>query len=345
MKILPNNKISNKNLDFRLKLAVMYNADIEKIGQLSIANVDFNGVYQNRMTKSSVVISDKKDNPESGLDIDFEIERTIGEEPNKCTLTIWNLSESTFNQIANKSMAFYLYYARGENDWSLLFAGSPYFSTQGNPIGGNNDARGFLKRDDAVGGENDIPTTIYLEEAVNQYENAIISKSYQGYVSSLKVIQDCANTMGLPYNISGEIGHISLYNFVARGFASDILENVVSRLNTEFGFGKPTVNYDNNVVNVFVEHGDDKDKYFVNDYYMRKYAYLFNESNSTRPEKEQHDKEEVFRFETQLLPDLSAGNYCKCEFSNLSGSRQIKKVISTGNNYGTEGKTEVYVNV
>ena len=135
MKIKPNNIPTTQDLNFRLRLDVQLDTTV-KIPFISTTN--------------GLRIQDSKDNAESGLDMDFEIERTSGEEPSLATITIWNLSNSTFNQIANKANAFELYFAKGNDDWSLLFRGTPYFATQEGAMGGNNSSRGFLSKDDAV---------------------------------------------------------------------------------------------------------------------------------------------------------------------------------------------------
>lgn len=345
MKIAPNNNITDKNLDFRLMLKVALNSEVSDTKLISLEVKD-----------STIVIEDKKNDSESGLDMDFEIERDDKDDSNICTLTIWNLSEETFNQIQGKSNLFNLYYARGDNDWTLLFSGVPYFATQEEAIGGNNDSKGFLKRDDAVGGENDIPTIIYLSETLNKYESTYISKSYQGSVSTEKIIQDCADTLGFPLNIAKEIKHVQVNNYVARGLVSDVLSDIVNnRLETVGVFdeiGEPKLTYDNNNVNIFVVGGGQfggirlYNESSENAYIQEEvFGYLFNDKNSTKPVKIQSDEEELYRFKTQLLPAITIGNYCKCDFSNVKGAKQIRKIVSVGNNYGTEGETEVTISV
>lgn len=333
MKIAPNNKISKKNLNFRLWLSVELHQGYESL-------TIFKGVEK----QGFIDIIDRKEKDESGLDMDFEIERKDDGNPNICTLTIWNLSEDIFNQIALDANLFSLYYARGENDWSLLFTGSPYFAKQENPIGGNNDARGFLKRDDAVGGENDIPTIIYLEEAKDQYEKAVMSKSYKGDVSTEVVLKDCANALGMPLNVSKEIAHSKVSNFVARGYVYDVLKEIRPRLTIPFGIGDPKITFENSNLNVFAEI-EDVGLVQLKGAEIERFGYVFNPKNSSKPVRVQSDSEELYSFETQLLPSIKVGDFCACDFSNLQGRKQIRKIISTGNNYGTEGKTEVTVSV
>jgi hypothetical protein len=70
---------------------------------------------------------------------------------------------------------------------------------------------------------------------------------------------------------------------------------------------------------------------------------LFNGSNSSRPEPELEDDVSLYHFTTKLLPNMRAGQYCKCDFETLTGTKEIVKVLLTGNNYGTAGQTEIWV--
>lgn len=313
MKIQPSNIPVKQDLNFRLRLDIQF--DQAAKSSLSLFNLV--------SSTNGMRIQDSKNNPESGLDIDFEIERTDGSEPSIATITIWNLSNNTFNQIANKANAFELYFAQGEDDWGLLFRGTPYFSTQEGATGGNNTSRGFLKKDDAVGGENDVATVITLIDSLHAFESATMSKSYQGNYSTKSIIDDCAKAMGL------KLGDEVLYypeinNYVARGKCQKILNEICGKIGC-----KHIV--ENGVLHLF---NGEKPKI---------YGYLFNGSNSSKPQAEQDEDTQGFYFVTKLLPSLRAGQFCKCDFETLSGTKEIYKVVLTGNNYGTAGQSEIWV--
>ena len=308
MKIQPNNIPVTQDLNFRLRLDVQLDTTA-KIPFISTTN--------------GLRIQDSKDNAESGLDMDFQIERTSGEEPSLATITIWNLSNSTFNQIANKANAFELYFAKGNDDWSLLFRGTPYFATQEGAMGGNNSSRGFLSKDDATGGENDIATNITLIDSLHAFESAVLSKSYQGNVSTKTIIDDCVTAMGI--ELGDELDFYPfINNYVARGKCSKILNEICNKIGCK------------HIVENGVLHLYDGSK-------PKLYGYLFNGENSSKPELEQDDELNSHHFVTKLLPNLRAGQYCKCEFDTLNGVKEIDKVILSGNNYGTSGQAEIWV--
>lgn len=308
MKIKPNNIPATQDLNFRLRLDVQLDTTV-KIPFISTTN--------------GLRIQDSKDNAESGLDMDFQIERTSGEEPSLATITIWNLSNSTFNQIANKANAFELYFAKGNDDWSLLFRGTPYFATQEGAMGGNNSSRGFLSKDDATGGENDIATNITLIDSLHSFESAVLSKSYQGNVLTKTIIDDCVTAMGI--ELGDELDFYPfINNYVARGRCSKILKEICNKIGCK------------HIVENGVLHLYDGTK-------PKLYGYLFNGDNSSKPELEQDDELNSHHFVTKLLPNLRAGQYCKCEFDTLNGVKEIDKVILSGNNYGTSGQAEIWV--
>lgn len=312
MKIQPTNKPVKKSLDFRLRLDIQ--AD---------KNKGFFSIWKWTSTTNSLTIQDSLDNSENGLDMDFEIERTNGEEPSLATITIWNLSSSTFNQISSKANAFELYYAEGSSDWSLLFRGTPYFATQEGAKGGNNKSRGFLNKDDAKGGENDVATVLVLIDSLHAFETATISKSYQGTISIGSIIKDCATAMGV---VLGDepLSYGFINNYVARGTCNKVLNELCGKIGCKHVI-------ENGVLHLF-----DGKKPKIS-------GYLFDENNSTRPQPELDDDETLYHFETKLLPSMRAGQYCKCDFDTLTGTREIVKVLTTGNNYGTAGQTEIWV--
>ena len=309
--ILPNNIPTTQDLSFRLRLDIQFDKTIQ-------STIPLLGLLQ---TTSGMSIRDSKDDPSQGLDIDFEIERTSGAEPSIATLRIWNLSNNTFNQIANHGNVFELYFSRGNDDWGLLFRGTPYFSTQEGGSGGNNTSRGFLKKDDAVGGENDVATIIQLLDSLHSFGSATISKSYQGTVSTKTIIQDCVTAMGI--QLGDEVSYPQINNYVARGKCAKVLNEICGKIGCKHII-------ENGVLHLYTDS-------------PKVYGFLFNGDNSSKPQREQEDNLQLYHFTTQLLPNLRAGQSCMCNFATLEGKREIYKVVLTGNNYGTAGQAEVWV--
>ena len=314
MKIPPENKTKVQDLNFRLRLDIQFDRE----AKLAIPNIaDF---YQ---STNGIRYEDKIDDKESGIDIDFEIQQTNGKEPSTANLTLWNITNDSFNQIANYANAFELYCAEGNDDWGLIFRGTPYFSSQKKAIGGDNKSRGFLKKEDAVGGENDIATEITLIDSLHSFDSAVISKSYQGTVSSQQIIHDCAAAMGIFMGDEAD-NYPEMNNYVARGKVRTILREICGKIGCKYII-------DNGVLHLF------------NGNKQKIYGFLFNGENSTKPQAEQNNNQIGYHFETKLLPSIRVGHYCKCEFDVLSGVKEIYKCVKRGNNYGTIGLTEVWV--
>lgn len=342
MKILKNNIIKPSELNLRLKLEVKFESQLRYLSLFKkIDKVNLNKFYQ---TTNGIIIADSITDPEAGLDIDFEVERTNSQEPNETNITIWNLSEDAFYQLASKSNKISLYFAKGKNDWSLLTSGTPSFSTKVSPQGGNNSSRGFLKRDDAVGGENDIATTITLLESVNLYEEVAISKSYDGDISISTILNDCANLMGVSFDDTTKNGSYLISpiedtyvnNYVARGRVIDVVKDLVNRIGAKFSL-------ENNILNVYLEEEGLNSEGYYYDFTRNVKGYHFTPENSSLPEAEQDKNNILYHFTTQLIPDISVGSYCLCDLDTLRGVRQINKVLISGNNYGTAGQTEIWV--
>lgn len=296
MKILPENKTKVQALNFRLRLDIQFDRE----AKLAIPNIaDF---YQ---STNGIRYEDKIDDKESGIDVDFEIQQTNGKEPSTANLTLWNITNDSFNQIANYANAFELYCAEGDGDWGLIFRGTPYFSSQKKAIGGEN-----------------IATEITLIDSLHSFDSAVISKSYQGTVSSQQIIHDCAAAMGI--FMGDEVDNYpEMNNYVARGKVRTILREICGKIGCKYII-------DNGVLHLF------------NGNKQKIYGFLFNGENSTRPQAEQNNQM-GYHFETKLLPSIRVGHYCKCEFDVLSGVKEIYKCVKRGNNYGTIGLTEVWV--
>lgn len=312
MLILPNNIPVTQDLSFRLRLDIQFDSQVQSV--MPLLNLV--------KTTNGISIRDSASDKSQGLDMDFEIERTDGTEPSSATIKIWNLSKNTFNQIANHANAFELYFARGKDDWGLLFRGTPYFTTTSDSVGGNNTSRGFLKKDDSNGGDTDKVTTVQLLDSLHAFESAVMSKSYQGTISTKTIIQDCVTAMGI--QLGDEVSYPQINNYVARGSCAKVLNEICGKIGCKHVI-------ENGVLHLY--NGESQ----------KVYGFQFNGNNSSTPEPEQEDNLNLYHFTTMLLPNLRAGQYCLCDFETLNGIREIYKVVLTGNNYGTAGISEVWV--
>ena len=136
------------------------------------------------------------------LDIDFDVYKNDKSETNKSTITIWNLNDTTYQRILEKTYAVDVYTWYGDDEPALLFRGyvdPDKTAKRNNARGRINTARGFLespvKQD--IKGSFDIPTIIELIDGKISYTNKKINKDYRQKVSSTQILKDCIDAMGI----------------------------------------------------------------------------------------------------------------------------------------------------
>ena len=293
--------------------------------------------------------------PESGLDMDFDIIKTWDKQSNESTITIYNLNSNTYNRIYEEATAFELYGAFSNDEFALMFRGYPdkqIKKSQRTLITSN---EGFMKQDYRASfrGQNDVPTTLKLIDGKTTYEDATINKVYYGEVSSAIVFEDVIESMGLlKGNVAQDINFVNLKNFSARGKSASIM-NYLAKIN---GF-KWTI------MNGFFDA-------YTGNPPQQPYGIMLDGFNSSTPERQEDKfktKDEVlvkankkkgiegkkkttvtkiemgYMIETKLLPFLNPGVFAYCDFDILKGTKFIYKVRHTGNNYGVNCSTRVWV--
>lgn len=282
---------------------------------------------------ADISIVDDSDNPERGLDIDFEIDKTIDETPNESKITLWNVSNDVYKALVNRTKgatAIELYGAFGHDELSLMFVGTVSQASQEPSKITSTSNQGFLKIDQGVNtaGQNDIPTTITCYDAGLEYDEMLLDKSYKGLVSSEVIIKDCVSRMGLPYGRMDSVIYPDVRDYVARGRCTSILKDITKRIGVKYNITNGIFN----LVNPDVE--------------TEATGIVLTADNSDRPIFVEIDEEtglERWKIPTGLLPFLQPGTFCLCDFPQLKGTFRIYRVFSKGNNYGTDGITEVYV--
>ena len=328
----------NPDLNFRLRLDIA-GANI-RIADKLITDEETGRFYVDR---------------ESGLDMDFEIEKSWSGAPNESKITIWNLSESTYTNIMQNADAFELYAAWSNDEYSLMFRGYPLKAlkkAKGTILTSN---QGFLKQDANAGrrGQNDLETVITLIDGKAQYEDASINKEYKNEVSTETILKDLIGTFGIPIGTMVKIDYPYKSNYTARGKSVKFLNELAK----ELGFNWKIIN------GIFYT--------FTDKIPEQPYGISLNSNNSATPER-QNDKFKTktktiqkankkkniqgvkqttaektyngYMIKTKLLPWLNPGLTCFCDFGDrLQGSKFIYKVRHRGNNYGTVAETEVYV--
>jgi len=331
------------------------NVQVSQIQTNSKSNLNFR--LRLDVSGANLRIGDKINNPESGLDIDFEIAKTDTNTPNTSTITVWNMSDDTYNNIYSNADGVELYGAFGDDEYALMFRGYPEKVLKSKRVNMLTANQGFLQQSPGAtrSGQSDNPTSMTLIDGKYLYEDANISKGYKGSINSKQIIKDCVETFGIPIGVMSEnIDYININNHISRGRTVDVLNPICKRLNANY-----TIN--NGVFYLYSKNEVPASTV---------YGILLDSSNSNTPER-QDDKFKLktttlikknkkkgiaglkkteiikningFMIETMLLPFLLPGMWCECDFGILQGFKYIYKVKLFGNNYGTEGKTQVFV--
>lgn len=300
-------------LNFRCRLDI-HNDVIDKI--VSDQNKMMSVIEQSDV---SVRISDSISDKESGLDMDFEIEKSTGGDPKKSKITIWNVSPTTYKRLESGTKLDF-YGAYGKNNYALISTGTLETKTQEENKVTSTTNTGFLWKDKQAGGQSDIPTTIEFYDAGVVLKDAIISKSFKGKVDFSVIVNDILGIFGIPVGKFEIKTPYSITDYVARGKIGDIFNEIFNRLNA---------------------HWDITNGYF-NCYYDEKepdtFGIILDGNNSNRPIAQENG----YKVETKLLPFLNPDTYCKLNFTNVYGVYKIVRIKHTGNNYGTQGKTEIW---
>lgn len=263
------------------------------------------------------------------LDIDFDIYKTNKKDPNKSTITIWNLNDTTYQRILEKTYAVDLYVWYGDDEPSLIFRGyveKDQTAKQNSQQGRINTARGFLAstvKQDNRGGF-DIPTIIELIDARVAYTEKTINKNYRSAVTSTQIIKDCINAMGIGIAKFSENLPEKTYNsYNAIGKPHVILDKICKALNIRW-------NISNDLIQVIAP----------NEQFNGTYAVLLNPNNSMRPTR---NGENELTISTRLIPWINPEDWVQCDFKDFRGTEQVRAVHSVGNNYGTAGTTDIII--
>lgn len=265
------------------------------------------------------------------MDIDVEFVKTRASEPNKSTVTIWNLSDDIFKKLFD-TYAVDVYAWFGDDEPSLIFRGytDPNSMVKMHAVAGRiNTAKGFLastvKQDNK--GQFDIPTVIELIDSKVNYLASKINKTYFGEVTSTQLINDCIEAMGVGIGFISENLPEKTYKngYKLIGKPHAVLKTLLDGLGAKF-----------NVTNgfIYVQMPTDKN----ND----TYAVVLNPENSMQPDQQSDD---TIVISTRLIPFLNANDWVKLEFKELEGLEQVYEIRGKCNNYGTAGTTEVIIKI
>lgn len=263
------------------------------------------------------------------LDIDIDVYKNNKSETNKSTVTIWNLNDTTYQRILEKTYAVDVYTWYGNDEPALLFRGyvDPEKTIKRNsPKGRINTARGFLespiKQD--VKGSFDIPTIIELVDGKVAYDSAKINKNYRQKVSSTQILRDCIEAMNIGIaKFSDKLPATEYNTYKAIGSPHVIMQKICKSLNIRFCII-------NGLIQVIAP----------DDEFDGEFAILLNPENSMRPERL---GENELAIPTRFIPFANPNDWAQCDFREFEGIERIRQVHHKANNYGTAGETEIII--
>lgn len=265
------------------------------------------------------------------LDIDVEYIKSRASEPNKSTITIWNISDDTFKRL-HDTYAVDVYSWYGDDEPSLLFRGyiDPKSIIKMSAAAGRiNTSKGFLastiKQDNK--GQFDIPTVIELVDSKVNYLASKINKTYFSEVTSTQLINDCIEAMGVGIGFISENLPEKTYKngYKLLGKPHIVLKTILDNLGAKF-----------NITNSFIHIQ------MLTDQNNDTYAVVLNPNNSMQPDMQSDD---TIIISTRLIPFLNANDWVKLDFKELQGLEQIYEIRGKCNNYGTAGTTDIIIKI
>ena len=155
----------------------------------------------------------------SDLDVEFSIFKSVKREPNKCTLTVYGLSEDTRQSIEQQGRTSIEVRAGYGEDPQVLFVGEI-------------TATGTTTVADGV----DVTMTIEAKDSGIAYQRARINQSFAAGTQVEDVLRAVVRALGIgDGNLSDFIANYTLLNgvstfsegFVASGPARDVLDSIV----------------------------------------------------------------------------------------------------------------------
>ena len=271
------------------------------------------------------------------LDISVKMEKTNETSPNYCTVTIYNLSEDTNNNIKQNMNGARVYLAQGEETaYQLVFQGDlrdikkykkpskssakPRKTKKKGTTPHYNEPSITTEYDDT-----DVKTVIELQDGkkASLNDNFFI-KSYKGYVSNKTVINDILNTFranNVPIGKIDSLPEIQYNNGkVYHGSAVSLLNSLCARAGGSFYIQNGVISITNSANR------------------PQNIGVIFNGYNCAKPEEE---KDFNIKLETPLIPTLNPNDWVTLDFTNISGPHKIYKIESEFDNFGEACGSEI----
>ena len=272
-------------------------------------------------------------------DIELEIKKTNEKEPNYCTVTIYNMADSTYNEINDKAYYVRCYADIGMKGYSLIFEGDLRNLKKYKKSGKSKSKytkNGKLRKvskstaepkynEPSVRSEDegsDVKTIIELQDGLKtQFLNFHYKISYEGRISNIDILNDCLKTLQGGNTGLGQIDTPNEHMFV-NGFAySGPIYNLATQM---AAIGGCNLTFQNGVVSCIRKGGKTLD-----------YIYVLDGTNCPRPEE---DTNKEINVDAPVLPGLNPDHIVKLDFDKIKGEYKVYKSTTNLNNYGGSGQ-------
>jgi hypothetical protein len=268
-------------------------------------------------------------NKGQGNRIQFEVEKNLGSQPNKCKIRLTNLSEFSRDEFERLPVQVVLT-AGHAGIARLLFIG---------------DLREFWSERDGAS----IVTTLVLKDGMRAYQHARMNKSYKAGVTVLRVVQDAAQSMGLA--VPPELAQTTeLRQVLPTGVSmSGVTRDLLTELLAPYGYhwsiqnSRLTIIKDDTfasgeILIVDQENGLIDSPKITTPEQRAPAKPGARHRSSTKPKK-YHGPE--VKFQSILNPDLNPGRRVGLQSEFLNIGAKILDVKHVGDTHGKEFNTDV----
>ena len=271
-------------------------------------------MYKKTLDYQMVIKSEEHNILIDDLDIDFDIRKTCRIEPDIAYINIWNLDETIYNfLLQNDSILNLIVKTKGGNDVSFFR--------------GKIDSHTVL-RDVPIGAKKtpDICTSIKLLDSSEEYLNSYINEDYRDSVSSVRIIFDCLEAMGLKLNSPDIIFAQKMYSsYKAKGPAHVVLKDICEDLN----------------LHLFIQNGVVRSAAGF-DFGNLSAIKTFSRANASSPMIQGQSK---ISFYAEFCPDSRPSDIIRCSFDEVSGLYFISDMKFVGNNYNRTCITKITIGI
>lgn len=272
-----------------------------------------------------------------GADIVLEIKKTDEGKPNYCTITIYNVSENTYNILNDKANEIRVYTDINEKGYVLTFQGVLRDIVKWKKAKSEVKKRKRKSKTPMKVHYNEPPisrsqdsgnviTTIELQDGFKDtFLNNYYSQSYKGEITNKQILNDILYFIKRQTTITiGNIAELQEKTFPKGKVMKGTLNNVLRTI-CQTGNCKSVI--DNNILNVFSNTVQDD-----------VYGYYLHSGICPRPE---FNADKEIDVEAPFLQNIEVGNFVKLEFQDIDGTYPIKKIESRVDNFGGESSTKI----